>query len=204
MFCSNCGKELNVADNFCPQCGKKIGENVVSQTEVLAQAEAEEQLETGRLLLVNPETGCKSYMQLTEEKAKAINSGCKDDDYYINLIDNWEMNPQLKEICKKLVSMTKTVGGHVLRIGKWVLDLAKDIAKQIMQKFPTMVIGAAIGFCFGMVFTTIPILGWLLGGFVTPVLTLTGAGIGFFYDAKNSLLVKKITAEVFAAQKIIA
>ena len=204
MFCSNCGKELNATDNFCPQCGKKIIENVASQTEVLTQAEAEQQLKTGRLLLVNPETGDKSYMLLAEEKAKAINSECKDDDYYINLIDNWEMNPQLKEICKKLVSMTKTVGGHVLRIGKWALNLAKDIAKQIVQKFPNMVMGATIGFCFGLVFSTIPILGWLLGGFVTPVLTLMGAGIGLVNDAKNSALVKKIAAGVFSAQKIIA
>ena len=169
-----------------------------------ALSAAEEQLASGKLLFVNPETQRKSYVQFTEAKAKEINAACEDDDYYINLIDNWELNAQLKEVCKKLVSLATTVGGYVVRIGKWVLDLVKSIVTQVMQKLPSMVIGVVVGFAFGMVFSTIPLLGWLLGGIVTPLLTIAGAGIGLLADVQNSAMVKKITAEVFAAQGISA
>ena len=203
MFCSNCGYELNSQDNFCPKCGKKVSESV-TQTEVLAEVSVEEQLKTGNLLFVNPETHAKSYIKIDEAKAKAMNAECQDDDYYINLIDNWEMNAQVKEICKALVSMTKTIGGYVVRIGKWLFNIIKDIAKQIMSKFPNLVIGAAIGFAFGLVFSSIPLLGWLLGGVVTPLLTIGGAALALLHDAQNSLIVKKVTAEVLSKYGITA
>lgn len=196
MFCSNCGKELTTSDNFCPNCGNKVkGAELF-----LTQAEAEEQLATGRLLFIDPETQAKSYVQMTEEKAKAINAESKDDEYYINLINNWELNEMLKAMSIGLVTMTKKIGGVVLKIGKWVLDLVKDIVQQIRQKLPNMIIGAIVGVAFGLVFSSIPLLGWLLGGTVTSLSIILGAGIGFMSDMGNTQLVKKVATEVFSAQ----
>ena len=199
MFCSNCGKELDTTDKFCPSCGKKVSEGAES---LLAQAEAEEQLATGKLLFIDPETQAKSYVQMTEEKAKAINAECKDDDYYNHLIDNWEGKnaDKLKPICQELFKMTHKIGGVVLRTGKWVLNLVKDIVQQIRQKLPNMIIGAIVGFAFGLVFSSIPILGWLLGGMVTPLLTIAGGVLGFMSDMGNTQLAKKVAAEVLCAQ----
>lgn len=201
MFCSNCGKELDTTDKFCPSCGKKVSEGAES---LLAQAEAEQQLATGRLLIVNPETQAKGYVQMTEEKAKAINAESKEDEYYINLIDNWEINAQFKEVSKKLVTVTQKIGGVVLKIGKWVLNLVKDIVQQIRQKLPNTIIGAIVGFAFGLVFSTIPILGWLLGGMVTPLLTIAGGVLGLMSDISDSNIAKQVTAEVFRARGLVA
>ena len=201
MFCSNCGKELDTTDKFCPSCGKKVSEGAES---LLAQAEAEQQLATGRLLIVNPETQAKGYVQMTEEKAKAINAESKEDEYYINLIDNWEINAQFKEVSKKLVTVTQKIGGVVLKIGKWVLNLVKDIVQQIRQKLPNTIIGAIVGFAFGLVFSTIPILGWLLGGMVTPLLTIAGGVLGLMSDISDSKIAKQVTAEVFRARGLVA
>ena len=203
MFCGNCGYELNSQDNFCPKCGKKVSESI-TQAEVLAEASVEEQLASGKLLFVNPETHAKSYIQIDEAKAKAMNAECKDDDYYINLIDNWEINPQVKEICKALISMTRTIGGYVVRIGKWVFNIVKNLAEQIVSRFPNMLIGAAIGFAFGLVFSSIPLLGWILGGFVTPLLTMGGGALGLLVDAQSSVIVKKVTSEVLSKYGITA
>lgn len=198
MFCSNCGKELTTSDNFCPNCGKKL--EVLSPAEILAQVAAEQQLATGNLLFIDPETQAKSYVQMTEEKAKAINAESKDDEYYKNLIENWEINAQLKSCCEKLISMTVKIGNTVFRIGKWVLNLVVDILHKIRDKFPNTIMGAIIGFAFGLVFSMIPLLGWLLGGVVTPLFTIAGGILGLMADMSNTQLAKKVAAEVFRAQ----
>ena len=35
MICSKCGKEIMDNNNFCPNCGEKIGNNVIGQERIL-------------------------------------------------------------------------------------------------------------------------------------------------------------------------
>ena len=80
------------------------------------------------------------------------------------------MNADLKTILQKMSKFTKKIGDKVIQIGKIVLNIIINILKDIKQKFPNMIIGAVIGLILGLIISTIPVLGWLLGGIIIPLL----------------------------------
>lgn len=97
------------------------------------------------------------------------------------------MNADLKTILQKMSKFTKKIGDKVIQIGKIVLNIIINILKDIKQKFPNMIIGAVIGLILGLIISTIPVLGWLLGGIIVPLCTVAGGVLGFLADMKKKV-----------------
>jgi sorbitol-specific phosphotransferase system component IIBC len=118
------------------------------------------------------------------DKWISLNDACKKDDFYEDWIDRLEdVSATMRNVLKELIKFTTKVGKVVLRIGKIVLNLIS----KILLKFPNTVSGILVGFILGLICSSIPFLGGLLGPIVIPLFALLGGIKGFMADMSTKL-----------------
>jgi hypothetical protein len=183
MFCKKCGGQLTGNENFCSKCGAKVD----------------------TMRFVNPENGNTfDAAGIDLEKMERLNADCKKEKEYLKWIndeaDLGSFGKTLKPILVKLVTTTvevmKGVARVVIKIGKIVLNMIW----KLLETYPTVVTGALVGFTIGMIISSIPLLGWLLGPIAVPLLGAIGAGAGFLADMSraigNASVERKIRARI--------
>jgi hypothetical protein len=122
-----------------------------------------------------------------------LNQACKQGSYYEDWINRQEdISATMKNVLKDLVKFTVKVGSVVLRIGKIVLN----IVMKIILQFPNTIAGILLGFIFGLICSSIPFLGWLLGPIMTPLFALAGGIIGFMADMSNKITASGLEGKI--------
>ena len=108
-----------------------------------------------------------------------------------NFIDNLNVSVDVKALLYKLLDHAINLAGIAYTIGRKIIELLVYFVK----KFPNMALGMLIGAVLGAIFTSIPVLGWLLGSIITPILILLGGLVGLWQDIQD----KALKASVLAA-----
>ena len=154
----------------------------------------------------NTVTGKLEDINIKEEQLKqfvSINDKAIDDDNILKgFIDNMNVDPTIKVLFEKIMNAGIKIGDIVYNIGRKVIEMIIYFVK----KFPNLILGTIIGFLFSQIFAMIPIVGWLLSGLVTPILTMAGAAIGLKYDFEDKKAKDAINSyldEMFSAFKNI-
>ena len=101
-----------------------------------------------------------------------------------NYIENLNIPAEAKVIIHKITEITISVGSTILRIGNKIIETIIYFTK----KFPNTTIGVIVGSIIGLLFSSIPILGLILGPmlkFLCPALGLT---FGFWEDLREKSL----------------
>jgi hypothetical protein len=113
-----------------------------------------------------------------------LSDSCKKDTFYEGWIDRLEdVSATMRNLLKELVQLTAKIGKRVLRIGKIILSALM----KIISLYPNTSVGMLLGFAFGVLCSSIPFLGWLLGPIVIPLFTLTGGITGYIADISNKI-----------------
>ncbi|MGL4986742.1 MAG: hypothetical protein ACRC5H_06340 [Treponemataceae bacterium] len=187
MFCNNCGKKIEEEKILCSSCETNAFER---------------QCKNSELLFKDPINGVFSVKTFSVDDIKNINDECKTTYEYESIIDNYEMNPALKDFFKGLIGKTVKMGNLVLKIGKWLINVALKLLSEIAISYPNTVIHALFGFIAGILLSSIPILGWLLGPFIVPIFTVFGGMTGLLLDCQNKInndkIVNMIKSGIFA------
>lgn len=211
-ICEKCGKQLQPNFIVCPYCGgkaldidklKEMAKTVDSQNKNLSAAQKKQYEEDQKngILRINHLDGTQEEFKVDQAAATKMQSEEKDDEFYEEWIDNADIfdgHEELKKFLKSCIKQVKTIGSYVINIGKWLLNKIILVVKEIYKKFPNTVLMAGIGFTLGLIFSTIPLLGWLFGGTVTALLRIAGGVVGFFTDVQKEFLASG------AAEKVIA
>ena len=199
MFCRHCGKELLEGSNFCSYCGKPMTEALPVQGHQAALTTMAESKPASLIDFVNPLNGSSFRANMDEETLKNLNAECKSDKDYKDWINRFDsgLNPVIKDALKGLVKFTVKAGKFIFSIGKIVLN----IVMKIVSEFAHTVMGLVAGFVLGLLFSSIPLLGWVLGPFITPLLVATGGIVGFMQDMGTKLgdysMEEKLRSSVF-------
>jgi len=123
-----------------------------------------------------------------------LNGDCKNDGFYEKWVNRLEdVSADLRNFFKTvLIPFTKKIGEVVIKIVKIILN----IIMKILNEFPNTISGILVGFVLGLIFTSIPILGWLLGAFITPLFMLAGGVMGFMSDMSKKMADSGLEAKI--------
>jgi ElaB/YqjD/DUF883 family membrane-anchored ribosome-binding protein len=100
----------------------------------------------------------------------------------------------------EIKSVLEKVSEHVSELGNWSFKIGHkivEIAISFVKRYPNASAGLLIGAVIGLVISSIPVVGFLIGWLVTPLLAAMGLGIGCWMDIKDKELQSKIKEEVF-------
>jgi hypothetical protein len=189
--CLECGREVSDKAPVCLGCGAPIAGAVAVQPKG-AQASPASLLD-----LVNPLNGSTYKANVDPQTLMALNGECQDDRDYESWIDRLGgLHPMLKDVFKGLVKFSVTAGKVIFHMGKVILNFVM----KLVREFSHTIAGIVAGFVIGMIFSSIPLIGWALGGLVTPLLMACGGIAGFMEDmsrkAGNADLEKRIRSSV--------
>lgn len=155
---------------------------------------------------VDPKTGKIIKLEIPEKDFIEMQSAaaqCRpimSRDALHKFIDGLNVSIEIKVLLIKLLDHAINLAGVIFLVGRKIIEMLVYFAK----KFPNMVMGMIVGAVLGAIFSSIPILGWLLGGVVTPILILLGAGLGIWQDMKEKSLrdsILEATEETFGRFK---
>lgn len=110
------------------------------------------------------------------------------DEYIRKRIDRLAVSADVKALLYALAKASVTVGQTVVRIGRKVLDFVCTLLKE----FPKLTFFALLGAITGFLVASIPILGIVIGPFLTPIAIALGAAFGVLEDIKDQSLRRKI------------
>lgn len=105
-------------------------------------------------------------------------------------IDNLNVSIETKALLNKLLDHAINIAGTAYTIGRRIIEMLVIF----VRKFPNMAMGMLIGAVLGAIFSLIPVLGWLLGSIVTPILILLGGIVGLWQDLQDKALKDSILA----------
>jgi hypothetical protein len=80
------------------------------------------------------------------------------------------------------------IGERIVKIGKKILSLIFTMCKE----YPSTTFGAIFGATVGLLISSIPVLGFILGPIALPLLIIVGIGVGAIEDIKDKMLARKI------------
>jgi hypothetical protein len=103
-------------------------------------------------------------------------------------IDNLEISADMKALLSDIKAVTIAVGEKLINIGRRIIEFAMAIVK----KFPNTTFGLILGLLLGMLISTIPVIGFLFGSIVTPLMAALGFLRGIPEDLKDMALDRKI------------
>lgn len=109
------------------------------------------------------------------------------------LIDNLNVSADIKSAIYSFSKITINVGNYILKVGRKIIDLICFVFKE----FPNTSFGVIFGAIAGFLISTIPVLGFVLGPFFTPIAIGLSLVVGFQEDIKDKALLRKI-AEINA------
>mgnify|MGYP001228289392 CR=1 FL=1 len=140
---------------------------------------------TGDVRLVNAEVDLASVL----EKINKPNMTNKD---IFDFFENIELQADLKALLKKIIDVTVQIGNATLHIGKKILEFIYFF----VAKFPNTSTGIVVGSVLGMLISSIPVIGFILGWMIPPLCIALGLGIGFWHDMTNPVLAEGITKAI--------
>ncbi len=105
------------------------------------------------------------------------------------LIDGLDISADAKSLLFRFSKATINAGQHVIKLGRKIIDLV-CIA---YREYPSATFGVIFGAIAGLLISSVPIIGVVLGPIFTPILTLLGLGIGMWKDIKDEGLKRKVT-----------
>jgi hypothetical protein len=106
-----------------------------------------------------------------------------EDAAYYSWIRNLDINDEWKDFLNKIVTKTLEIGNKILNIGKILLNLFREFARN----FPATTLGILLGLFFGIVISFIPLIGDVLAAMVTPLIIAVLGLVGFTIDCYNLL-----------------
>ena len=109
-------------------------------------------------------------------------------------IDNLSISADGKSALYAVSKLTVRAGQTIVYIGKKILDLISAV----LRDFPSATFGLVFGAIIGALITSIPIIGFLLGPFITPIVLAFGLTVGAYQDIRDKSLARRI-AEVNAS-----
>ena len=116
--------------------------------------------------------------------------------WYSDYIDNLECNADVKNALKAILDVTDKCGETILHIGRIVVHIAISVA----QKYPNTITGAILGWVISILVKSVPLLGWLIGPLLTPILVAVPAFMGFLADIGGVNQLKTNIKEVLMAR----
>lgn len=115
-----------------------------------------------------------------------------DDDAVRKMIDRLDISADAKSLLYRLSQATLRVGRQIIHIGRKILDSACHI----IREYPNTTFGLAFGGLVGILISSIPILGLVLGPIVTPVAMALGGMVGRWEDFQDKMLARKVARAV--------
>ncbi|PWE20414.1 hypothetical protein DF188_08060 [Aliarcobacter skirrowii] len=149
--------------------------------------------------------GKTGIVNISDEELKSlekINEEVLTSDKIKSYIDNMNILPELKVFLFGLIDATFKIGNAIYNIGKKIVEIIIFLC----NKFPNTARGILIGFIIGSLITMIPLIGWLLGGFILPATTAIGGIFGAINDLKDDGVKQNINnylSEMFGSLKNI-
>jgi hypothetical protein len=148
-----------------------------------------------KLTAINSATGeefSADAEAVTEESIRDLFDIDLSDDALKRMINNLNVSADVKSLLFSVAKTTVLVGQKVLKIGKKVFAIIKNI----IDDFPNMTTGAIICTVLSVLVSSIPILGFIFGPLLGPLLIAFGIVIGTLEDLKDKALQRRITKTV--------
>ena len=129
--------------------------------------------------VTHPDTGERVVVDipgLTESQIREIAKEHATQSQLLNRLDNLPLSADGKAFLAKCLKITIKIGGTVVKLGKKVVE----IAMYLMTKLPHLTFWTVLGAVFAFLITSIPILGAILGSFLSPLIMVAGLSKGFY------------------------
>ena len=97
-----------------------------------------------------------------------------------DMINNLNVSADVKVLLDHIAQATITIGGLVVWIGRIILRAILFL----LAEFPQASFGVIAGAVLGYLVSAIPVIGFVLGGPITTLLVILGAGYGLINDAR--------------------
>lgn len=107
-------------------------------------------------------------------------------------IDNLDISADAKHLISSILDVTIRIGDKLVKLGQKIIEITLAIANQ----FPNTTFGLLLGILIGMLASSIPILGALLGPFVLPLAAVFGLSQGYLQDVRENRLQAKVSEAV--------
>src|SRR5690606_32094335 len=105
------------------------------------------------------------------------------------MIDNMNVSADAKSLLNKIAETAIQVGERIIHIGKKILEYVIELVKS----YPKATFGLILGLVLGGLVTAIPVIGFLFGWLLQPLLPALGLALGWKADINDSALKKRIT-----------
>jgi hypothetical protein len=126
--------------------------------------------------------------ELSNDDLNEINSFNVSETQLKATIDKLNISADAKSILFTISKTTIKAGKYILKIGRKILDIIGSLFKL----YPETGFGLILGGILGVLITSIPIIGFVLGPIVGPLLAAFGLVIGLHQDISNKALAREI------------
>ncbi len=110
----------------------------------------------------------------------------------LSKIDNLPLSADAKALLYKMGGSVMKVGSTVVKIGHKILE----VVLKIVSSFPNASFGLIFGAVAGMLIAGIPVIGFILGPVVTPLLSALGLLMGAKADFADAALENRVMEAV--------
>ena len=141
-----------------------------------------------------PDSGDQSIMDLSDDQVNEVFKFATLEFTSAQLqrnIDNLDVSADVKLLLFKVSTRVIRVGETVVKIGQKVLETAL----RFLRAFPNTTFGVIFGAIAGALLGSVPLVGWVLGPLVTPILL----ALGVVHGAKQDLLDKALESRIKAS-----
>ncbi|WP_406645691.1 hypothetical protein QEZ52_17135 [Aliisedimentitalea scapharcae] len=107
-------------------------------------------------------------------------------------IDNLDVSADVKALLFQIATKVIRVGETVVKIGQKILETVLTVIKS----YPNTTFGVVFGAIAGTLISSIPVIGWVLGPVVTPILILFGMSAGAVMDISDKALERRVMASL--------
>ena len=134
---------------------------------------------------LHPDTGAEISLDVPVLNEQDLNSLAEEQaprDRVLRMLENLDLNAETKVFLSKLLDYSITVGGVLVRLGKKILEIALFVA----SKLPLLTFWTVLAAVFAFLISQIPVLGAVLGAFLSPVLVFAGLVKGFYEELQSN------------------
>ena len=133
----------------------------------------------------HPDTGADISLDVPVLNEQDLNSLAEEQaprDRILRMLENLDLNAETKLFLSKLLDYSITVGGVLVRLGKKILEIALFVASRL----PLLTFWTVLAAVFAFLMSQIPVLGAVLGAFLSPVLIFAGLVKGFYEELASN------------------
>ena len=117
-----------------------------------------------------------------------ISESSVSDEAIKKLLEKLPVSADAKSLLFSFAKAAIQIGERIVKIGKKILSLIFTMCKE----YPSTTFGAIFGATVGLLISSIPVLGFILGPIALPLLIIVGIGVGAIEDIKDKMLARKI------------